>query len=238
MRQLGVWCFFVVAVILGTACDRGDGILDSGEKLYSQYDEEIIIRHFFGDRRNGFFVDVGCGPPIKGSTTYYLEKHLGWSGIAVDAIADYAPSWQKERPRSRFFSYLVTDHADSLDSFYRAVVPGLSSTQPERTIHVPDGREVTITGKEIRIPTTTLDKLLEENGVGEIDFLSMDIEESEPPALAGFDIERFRPELVCIEAANTTRERIRRYFESHGYRQIEEYLERDPVNWYFEPKGG
>ncbi len=238
MRQLGEWCVLVVAVVLGTACDRGDGILDSGEKLYSQYDEEIIIRHFFGDRRNGFFVDVGCGHPIQRSTTYYLEKHLGWSGIAVDAIADYAPSWRKERPRSRFFSYLVTDHADSIDSFYRAIVPGLSSTQPERTFRAPGGREMTITGKEIRVPTTTLDKLLEENGVSEIDFLSMDIEESEPAALAGFDIERFRPELVCIEAANATRERIRRYFESHGYRQIEEYLERDLVNWYFEPRGG
>ncbi len=236
MRRLGVWCVLVVAAVLGTGCDRGDGILDSGEKLYSQFDEEIIIRHFFEDRRNGFFVDIGCGPPIKGSTTYYLEKHLGWSGIAVDALADYAPSWQKERPRSRFFSHLVTDHADSDDPFYRAKIAGLSSTQPERSIHLPGGREVTITGEEIRVPSTTLDKLLDENDVGEIDFLSMDIEGSEPAALEGFDIERFRPKLVCIEAGRSTRERIRRYFESHAYRRIEEYLQRDSVNWYFEPR--
>ena len=78
---------------------------------------------------------------------------------------------------------------------------------------------------EVQAPTTTLDKFLEENGGSEIDFLSM-------------DIERFRPELVCIEAAKSTRERIRRYFESHGYRRIEEYLERDSANWYFEPKKG
>lgn len=34
-------------------------ILEKGQKLYSQHDEELIIRHFFDDRRDGFFVDVG-----------------------------------------------------------------------------------------------------------------------------------------------------------------------------------
>ena len=25
----------------------------------------------------GFFADVGCAWPVRNSTTYYLEKHLG-----------------------------------------------------------------------------------------------------------------------------------------------------------------
>ena len=52
-------------------------ILTSGQKLYSANNEELIIRHFFNDRRGGVFVDVGSWHWKESSTTYYLEKHLG-----------------------------------------------------------------------------------------------------------------------------------------------------------------
>jgi len=51
-----------------------------GDALYSQDAEETLIRAFFEDRRNGVFLDVGAGDPVKNSTTYYLENHLGWRG--------------------------------------------------------------------------------------------------------------------------------------------------------------
>jgi hypothetical protein len=64
----------------------------------------------------------------------------------------------------------------------------------------------------------------------------MDIEQGEPGALAGFDIERFKPELVCIEAGTRVRERISRYFEEHDYARLDRYLEHDGVNWYYAPR--
>jgi hypothetical protein len=63
----------------------------------------------------------------------------------------------------------------------------------------------------------------------------MHIEQSEPKALAGFDIQRFNSELVCIEAFRTTRDAISRYFETNGYKRIDKYLEHDSANWYFTP---
>src|SRR5687767_15320182 len=45
----------------------------------------------------------------------------------------------------------------------------------------------------------TLTTILDEARITRIDYLSMDIEREEPKALAGFDITRFRPKLVCIE---------------------------------------
>ena len=76
----------------------------------------------------------------------------------------------------------------------------------------------------------------EQNGVAKIDFLSMDIEGAEPLALAGFDIERFRPELACIEAKPANREPILKYFADHGYKWIERYFQYDEHNYYFTPK--
>jgi FkbM family methyltransferase len=206
-------------------------ILGSETKLYSQVDEELIIRDFFQDRRDGFFVDVGAADPIEDSTTYYLEKHLGWSGIGIDALPEHAPAWQRERPKSRFFAYLVTDHAGTLDSFYRTQNPNLSSVVKDRPFY-----DQKLAGEELKLPTITLNQLLAEQGVEAIDFVSMDIEESEPAALAGFDIERFQPELVMVEASPSIGMALMLYFQGHGYERIEHYLERDKINWYFRPK--
>ena len=52
---------------------------------------ELLIRHFFRNRRAGFYVDIGCSDYKVNSTTYYLEEHLEWSGIGVDALIGEGP---------------------------------------------------------------------------------------------------------------------------------------------------
>jgi FkbM family methyltransferase len=206
-------------------------ILGTEKKLYSQFDEELIIRDFFQDRRGGFFLDVGAADPDVNNTTYYLEKNLGWKGIAVDAVLDYSVLWQMKRPHSLFFNYLVTDHAGTLDTFYKAGVRTLSSTQKDRM-----WGDQKVDSVETQVPSITLTRLLDDNQVTHIDLLSMDIEESEPQALAGFDIDRFKPDLVCIEAVDRVQPKIQAYFDAHGYERIARYAPHDEVNWYFTPK--
>ena len=52
------------------------------------------------------------------NNTYYLEKHLGWKGIAIDALQEHSQAWEKERPGSKFFNFLVTDHSGTDDTFF------------------------------------------------------------------------------------------------------------------------
>lgn len=54
-------------------------------------------------------------------------------------------------------------------------------------------------------------------------------------ALAGFDIERYRPALVCIEMHRQVKQRILDYFSKHGYVLLEKYKDLDPANSYFIP---
>jgi FkbM family methyltransferase len=204
----------------------------AGKPLYSQHNEEVIVRDFFHDKRDGVFLDVGCASPIQDSNTYYLEKHLGWSGIAVDALPEFVQPWARKRPRSRFFNFYVSDHDGTVEPFYRAAHRGTSSVvKPEKG---PGGKEMA--SEEIHIPTTTLTRLLDTNGVKRVDFLSMDIEGHEPPALAGFDIDRFQPALACVEAKPQNRRKILDYFAAHGYERLERYAAHDTVNYYFAPK--
>ena len=64
----------------------------------------------------------------------------------------------------------------------------------------------------------------------------MDIELAEPKALAGFDLRRFSPRLVCIEAHREVRQFLLNYFHDRGYVVIGKYLAADPMNLYFTPR--
>jgi FkbM family methyltransferase len=203
-------------------------------KRYSTFDEELIIRDFFQDRKGGFFLDVGCAWPIIASNTYYLEEHLGWTGIGIDALQDYAAGWSEKRPNSKFFTFLVTDRSGADGTFFKSQETALSSADFDQASGKAYGDAME--PEEIKVPMITLDDLLDHEGIEKIDLLSMDIEGHEPQALAGFDIERFQPELVVIEAHEyVVVKYFEKYFHDHGYERIERYAPFDLINYYFQP---
>ncbi|MFQ5418340.1 MAG: FkbM family methyltransferase [Myxococcota bacterium] len=227
--------FLVAAATASTALAREvdfEALLEKGTSLYAREKEEPIIRHFFKGRRDGFLVDIGCFDWRDTSTTLYLEKHLGWSGIAVDAQEAFSLGWQQHRPRSKFFAYAITDESGETVTFYQA--GGISSTELwniEQWQKVVGDFEPNV----VKAPTITMNDLLDREGVKKIDFLSMDINGGEPAALAGFDIKRFRPDLVMIEVHERNKEPLSAYFRANGYERIDRYLKYDVTNWYFKP---
>src|SRR5260370_37352637 len=53
------------------------------EISYAQRFEDLYLMRCFGDRTDGFYIDVGSGHPVYDnvSFTFYLR---GWSGITVE----------------------------------------------------------------------------------------------------------------------------------------------------------
>jgi hypothetical protein len=82
--------------------------------------EEWVIRDYFRDRRGGVFLDVGANHYQNESNTYFLETHLGWSGVAIDALEEFAAGYAAHRPRTRFFALFVSDVVGSRVDGYRA----------------------------------------------------------------------------------------------------------------------
>lgn len=198
---------------------------------FSGNNEEIIIRHFFNDRRDGFFLDVGSYHYKIGSNTYYLEKYLGWRGIAIDANEKFARGYLENRPMTRFFSLFISDKSDESIDFYIVQDP----RHPAMSTAVPSFVSGLKT-KKIRMPTVSLNDLLSKLDVKRIDFVTIDIELWEPRALAGFEIEKYKPDLVCIEAHRAVRNEILAYFSKHGYKRLDQYFLFDQKNWYFVPE--
>jgi FkbM family methyltransferase len=232
-RLAFTWAAVLLALV-SVSCRGGapEDILATGHKLYSQHDEELIIRHFFDDKKGGVFLDVGCWDWKEGSTTLFLEEQLGWSGIGVDAQGEVRAGYEEHRPRTTFKNYIVTDHSGSTEKLY---VAGQISSINEHHVDQFPGAEW-YEPEPIQVPAITLDDLLTKEGVAHIDFLSMDIEGAEPKALAGFDIQKYAPSLVCIESSPEIRDAIMQYFTTHEYERIDAYLPYDSVNWYFRPR--
>ena len=167
------------------ALPRGARYLEAayGPARYSQFAEEWIIRDFFQDRRGGVFVDVGANHYRDASTTYYLEKNLGWSGLAIEPLSQFEADYKRYRPKTTFAPFFVSDVSDETAKMYvldaHTVVSSADRAFTERTGANP---------REVIVPTITLNDLLPKHGIERVDFLSMDIELSEPKALAGFDV--------------------------------------------------
>jgi len=203
-----------------------------GPGHFSEREEEWMIRDFFGDRRGGVFIDVGANHYRVGSKTYYLETVLGWSGLAIEPQRQFEADYAKYRPRTRFFPFFVSDLSNETARLYvLAESPSVASSNRDfvRRFGEPD---------EIReVPTITLTDLLDREGVKTAEFLSMDIELHEPQALKGFDIDRFKPALACIEGLLPVRQLILDYFAEHGYVLVGKYMWVDRENLYFVPRG-
>jgi FkbM family methyltransferase len=200
-----------------------------GPSRNSQFAEEWLIRDFFGDQHGGAFVDVGSYHYRTFSNTYYLDQTLGWSGVAIDAQEEFAADYAKYRPRTKFFPLFVSDRSDAMESFF---VPGnklVASSSKEFSDRYDSS------GRERKVHTITLNDLLGRTGISKVDFVSMDIELAEPKALAGFDIERFKPRLVVVEAHPDIRQELLDYFATHHYRVVGRYLRVDPENLWFAP---
>ncbi len=201
-----------------------------GPHRNSYSEEEWCIRDFFNDRKDGFFVDVGANDYKVTSNTYYLDTVLHWSGIAVEPQRQFEADYLKYRPRTKFLSFFVSDASNQRAKMYVLGKNSLLSSA-DKNFTEQHGEKA----REVDVPTITLNDLLDAERVSKIDFMSIDIELWEPKALAGFDIDRFRPELVCIEVHPQVRQQILDYFARHHYVVVGKYLRADVNNLYFTP---
>jgi FkbM family methyltransferase len=196
----------------------------------SRFGEEWMIRDFFGDQRDGIFVDVGANHYQRESNTYFLETALGWSGLAIEPQSKFAADYQSHRPKTTFVPLFVSDTSNRETVMYVPTYDLIASAD-KAFVESEGGTDV----KQLKVNTTTLDDILDRNGIVRIDFLSMDIELHEPAALKGFSIGRFQPRLVCVEGHAPVRQQVLDYFAAHGYVVVGKYLRADNMNLWFAP---
>jgi FkbM family methyltransferase len=162
-------------------------------RVNPEAEEKELVWKFFGQKRDGVFVEVGANDPVAGSQTWLLEQN-GWRGVLVEPQASLCEKLRPARPRSQIFQVACScpgseGQADLILTEY----DGNATLKPQR-----DSHGINYVGAE-RVRITTLDSVLEAAGLSHIDFLSLDVEGHELEVMRGLDFAKFKPDLILIE---------------------------------------
>ena len=151
-----------------------------------EFGEDIFIRRFFKNTRSGFYVDIGCYHPIKGSLTYYLFKK-GWNGLNIDLSKVSIDLFKIARPKDYNVNAAITDFDGDTIYYENGAINQQNSL-------ISNGQK-----KQIKIKAYKLETLLNNLNITNVDFLNIDVEGNDFKVISNFNFSKFRPKLISIE---------------------------------------
>ena len=84
---------------------------------YSYGGIDSLILDIFKNQKNGFYLDIGCGHPIKNNNTYLLNKK-GWSGINIDLDEENIDLFNSYRKKDVNLATAVSDKEGETDLYF------------------------------------------------------------------------------------------------------------------------
>lgn len=172
-----------------------------GNVSYSQEGEDIILDRLFGDKIDGFFIDIGAHHARRFSNTYALYRK-GWRGINIDATPGSMRSFEMLRPRDINLELAISDRKEPLSfiMFKEGALNTFDGTLAQS--YIDSGWETQGTAEIV--PETladVLDKHLPANQ--KIDLISIDVEGEELQVLRSNNWSKYCPDIIIIEALET-----------------------------------
>ena len=157
--------------------------------------EDLAVIDYFKDKKNGFYVDVGCYHPTHRNNTYLLHKK-NWSGVNIDTSEFSIDLFNHMRPKDLNYNCAISNKNEIIKLFYQKELSQLSTTERDQAEAVFQGNI-----KEKEVQAFTLDEILDRDKFKDIkiDFLDIDVEGADLKVLEGLSFDRFKPELVCVE---------------------------------------
>jgi FkbM family methyltransferase len=138
----------------------------------------------------GFFIEAGAQDGVFQSNTLIFARKFGYTGLLIEPATSLIPALTQNRPESIVFNGALTSFAKNGSH-----------------VTVPSGSPMGIvshntTHAEATVIARSLSSLLDEHGIKNVDFLSLDVEGHEADILDGIDFRRHRPRFVLIEIWN------------------------------------
>jgi FkbM family methyltransferase len=177
--------------------------------------EQKLLRHL---PTSGFFVEAGAVDGFFESTTYFLERFYGWSGILVEPTPRMFRRIRFNRPKAQAFNCALVSQAVSCQKVMVRDAHALSRV-------IIDGD--TVEGCAVQVAARTLSSLLDEVNAPPIDLLSLDVEGYELEVLRGLDFGRHSPKYLLVECLSQSAYEAMNEFLGDRYRMLERVDYRD-----------
>lgn len=161
---------------------------------FAQNYEDVILRKLFGEKQNGFYVDVGAFHPIKNSVTKYFYD-MGWTGVNLEPNLDMLTAFEEYRPRDTNLDWALSS-SSGRKPFYVSPDQGWSTLNSELADAYSRAGDCLIAGQA---DTHTLEHLFETVVNQEVDFLKIDVEGHEREVILGGNWQKFRPTVLIAE---------------------------------------
>ncbi len=187
----------------------------------SQHGEDAWIWEYLGCPLSGFYIEAGAYDGRIFSNSFFFES-IGWTGLLVEANQELAKLCALHRPKSTVVHGALSNekHGDSVRFSIAQGATGLdllSFTTSDDSHRARIEREGGFL-KEVEVPATTLNTLLEKLSPTTIEFMTLDIEGAELTALEGLDLTRWRPKLLLIESNSASASaKLSDFFASKQY---------------------
>lgn len=186
---------------------------------------------------NGFFIEAGAHKGFEQSPTHFLQQFLGWNGLLVE-------------PNPINFTHLERNRHGMILENCALVGPSYNSDSIEMYEDSTSVQEMQIAGfmntigveplsylgdeykeqfnnnvnknKKINVKVATLNFLLERYSISNIDLCILDAEGYEYEILEGFDLNKYKPKILIIEAlGDNYTNKIKNYMNNFNYCFVE-----------------
>ena len=193
-------------------------------KSYSQEGEDMIMKRLVGEKRDGFYVDIGAHHPRRFSNTQnYYE--IGWRGINVDAMPGAMEPFINLRPRDINVQAAVGKKGKL--TFYIYDEPAINTFDKKLVEKRKKQKAPFGVVKEQKISIIPLAQLLDKYMPRKqiIDFMSIDVEGKDYEVLTTNNWSKYRPKFILVECHSTsikdlfTDPKIK-YLEKLGYEMV------------------
>jgi FkbM family methyltransferase len=187
---------------------------------HAQNFEDVMLARALGNIKDGFYVDVGAwNPNIETVTRHFYER--GWRGINVEPVPAYYAMLKTSRPRDINLC-VAAGKENGRTAFTVIHSTGMSTldasiaTKQERHGFPHD---------EVEVEVRTLNAIFEQYAPADVHFLKVDCEGTEADVVNAFDLHRYRPWVLLVEAVDpSARVETHADWESHvleaGYRFV------------------
>ncbi len=213
------------------------------EKIfYSQSGQDkIIYEYFFKDyKQPGFFIELGALDGVLISNSLFYEKTLGWNGICIEPTERHYNKLVEQRKCYTFDDIIYDEEKDIIFNLGPPCCDSLNGVKINYDPrHVARIKRETLQYnyklediREIKKKSRTMASVLDEVGVYQIDFLSLDTEGSELNVLKSIDWNKTSIKVICVED-NYGDKRLHNFLQNKNYKFLGR-LDGDYI--YYEPE--
>lgn len=172
---------------------------------YSQEGEDLIIQRIIGEKKSGFYVDVGAHHPKRFSNTYLFYKK-GWTGINIEPMPGSKKIFDRMRYRDTNIEAAISDSVEKL-YYFMFTEPALNTFLEQKKSSLIDNNKSNLINK-IELETITLENILDKfvPHNTQIDFLSIDTEGYDFKVLKSNNWDKYIPKIILLEDKDFTLE--------------------------------